>query len=133
MRDHGHRTGAYRGAAHSKCNINYYSNRYLPVYFHNLSGYDSHHIIKEAYNISNELSEMKPYKYKGEYVRDESGGKLKRLTKPKISAIPNSYEKFMSFNIGDINFIDSLRFMASSLDTLAVNLYDPSSKFKHIT
>ena len=60
VRDHDHRTGAYRGAARSKRNINYYSNRYLPVYFHNLSGYDSHHIIKEAYNISNELSEMKP-------------------------------------------------------------------------
>ena len=35
IRDHDHRTGKYRGAAHSKCNINYFANRYLPVVFHN--------------------------------------------------------------------------------------------------
>ena len=74
---------------------------------------------------------MKPYKYKGEYVRDENGDKLKRLTKPKISAIPNSYEKFMSFSIGYIKFIDSLKFMGSSLDKLAANLYDNAHEREH--
>ena len=89
------------------------------------------------------MSETKPHKYKGEYVRDENGHKLKRLNIPKISAIPNSYEKSMSFIIGDIQFVDSLKFMASSLDKLAVNLYgnaherehdlrrDPDDKFKN--
>ena len=33
VRDHDHKTGAYRGAACNKCNINYYANRYLPVFF----------------------------------------------------------------------------------------------------
>ncbi len=46
VRDHCHRTGNYRGAAHNACNINYFSNRYLPIVFHNLRGYDSHLIIK---------------------------------------------------------------------------------------
>ena len=36
VRDHDHRTGAYRGACHQKCNINYYANRYLTAFVHNL-------------------------------------------------------------------------------------------------
>ena len=86
-------------ATHQKCNINYFCNRYTPVIFHNLRGYDSHFIIKQAHSI------------------------LKELGNPKIDAIPNSYEKFMSFNIGNLRFIDSFQFMASSLENLVENLY----------
>ena len=103
VRDHDHRTGQYRGAAHSCCNINYFCNRYLPVVFHNLRGYDSHLIIKQAWKI----------------------------TCGDINVIPNSSEKFMSINIGDLKFIDSFQFMASSLDRLANNLYDKNDKFKN--
>lgn len=108
-RDHCHRTGEYRGATHQKCNINYFCNRYTPVIFHNLRGYDSHFIIKQAYSI------------------------LKEIGNPKIDAIPNSYEKFMSFNIGDLRFIDSFQFMASSLEKLVENLYsdDVNNKYKN--
>ena len=106
-RDHDHRTGQFRGATHQKCNINYFCNRYLPVVFHNLRGYDSHFIIKKAYDIAN------------------------KLNNPKIDVIPNSYEKFMSFNIGSLKFIDSLQFMASSLEKLVDNLYDKNDKFNN--
>ena len=104
-RDHDHRTGKFRGAAHKKCNINYFSNRYLPVVFHNLRGYDSHLIIKRAYDISN------------------------RLDIKKFSIIPNSYETIMSFGIGNLKFIDSLQFMASSLEKLVENLDDKNDKY----
>lgn len=89
VRDHDHATGKYRGAAHCKCNINYFRNRYLPVVFHNIRGYDGHQIIREAFNL---------------YPDKE------------LSVIPNSYEKFMSFKFGPLKFIDSFQFMASSLE-----------------
>ena len=111
VRDHDHRTGKYRGAAHEKCNINYYNNRYLPVVFHNLRGYDSHLIIKSAYDIAEKLSS------------------------DRFSVIPNSSEKFMSFSVNDCKFIDSMQFMLSSLESLVENLYETGEddKFKNFT
>ena len=45
FRDHCHYTGKYRGAAHSKCNLNYKIFKEIPVLFHNGSAYDYHFII----------------------------------------------------------------------------------------
>ena len=104
VRDHDHRTGCYRGAAHSKCNINFFSNRYVPVVFHNLRGYDSHLIVKEMYDLFPDKDR---------------------------SVIPNSYENFMSFGMGPLKFIDSFQFMASSLEKLVTNLYDKNDKYKN--
>ena len=46
VRDHCHYTGKYRGAAHSKCNLNYKIVKGIPVLFHNGSVYGYHFIIK---------------------------------------------------------------------------------------
>ena len=72
--------------------------------FHNLKGYDSHLIIKEAY----------------------------KLNSGNISVIPNNFEKFMSFKIGDLKFLDSFQFLSSSLEQLSKNLYDETDKFKYL-
>ena len=111
VRDHCHLSGKFRGAAHNSCNINYKVPKFFPVIFHNLSGYDSHLFIK---NLG--------------------------FTSGNISCIPNNEEKYISFTkkitVGtfinkdnemvrvtrDIRFIDSLRFMASSLASLSDNL-----------
>ena len=37
----------------------------------------------------------------------------------------------MTFSAGDIKFIDSFKFMATSLDKLVKNLYDKEDKYKH--
>ena len=57
VRDHCPRTGKYRGVAHNKCNLNFFSNRYLPVFFHSLKGYDGHRIIKDAFQINQEIGD----------------------------------------------------------------------------
>ena len=46
VRNHCHYTGKYRGAAHSKFNLNYKIVKEIPVLFHNGSVYDYHFIIK---------------------------------------------------------------------------------------
>ena len=102
VRDHDHRTGCYRGAAHLGCNINYFCNRCVPVVFHNLRGYDSHLIVKELYSL---------------------------YPDKKISVIPNSFEKFMTFKMGSLKVIDSFQFMASSLEKLVTNLYEEKDKY----
>jgi len=106
MRDHDHRTGQYRGAAHNKCNINYFANRYVPVVFHNLRGYDGHFIVKEMYNLGQKCHEILP--------------------------VAQNTEKFMSFKIDKLKFIDSMLFMNSSLEKLAENLIDEKHEDKYI-
>ncbi len=105
VRDHDHRTGQYRGACHNKCNINYFQNRYLPIFVHNLRGYDSHIILKQAFEIVEK--------------------------KERIHAIPQSTEKFMTFSIGDLTFKDSFQFMTARLGNLIEALISKGDdKFK---
>ena len=47
VRDHGHYTGKFRGAAHSICNLSYKALKEIPVAIHNGSTYDYHFINKQ--------------------------------------------------------------------------------------
>jgi len=47
VRDHCHFTGRFRGAARSKCNLDYKVKYLIPVFFHNFSKYDCHLFIQE--------------------------------------------------------------------------------------
>lgn len=94
--DHCHVTGAYRGAAHSLCNLQLRinpENARIPVIIHNLKGYDGHLILSAV-----------------------------KMHHGKISCIPSNMEKYTSFSIGDVDFIDSCQFMQSSLSSLVENL-----------
>ena len=94
VRDHCHITGKYGGCAHWSCNINLKISKKVPVIFHNLKGYDSHLIFKELSKFN-----------------------------CKISVTPNGLQKYVSFTLNNnIDFIDSMLFMKSSLDKLVKNL-----------
>ena len=51
VRDHCHITGKFRGAAHIACNLSYFRinprKTIIPVVFHNLRGYDAHHLMQD--------------------------------------------------------------------------------------
>ena len=110
VQDHCHYTGEFRGAAHNSCNTKYRRPKFTPVIFHNLSGYDAHLFIKNL-------------------------GK----SEGNIDCIPNNEEKYISFTKHvevdrfmkdekevivkrELRFIDSYKFMSSSLDELVNNL-----------
>ena len=111
VRDHCHFTGRYRGAACNKCNLKYCKPNNISVFFHNLSGYDSHLIIKKL---------------------DATTG--------KVECIPNNEENYITFSktlkVGEyinkkgetkdknfkIDFKDSMKFLNSSIEVLVNNL-----------
>ena len=65
-RDHCHYTGLYRGPAHSLCNLRYKIPSYIPVVFHNLSGYDAHLFIRELGAHTSEIGVI--MKNKEDYI-----------------------------------------------------------------
>jgi hypothetical protein len=122
VRDHCHFTGTYRGAAHSGCNLKLKRNRFIPVFFHNLAGYDSHLFIRN--------------------LGESRGG---------VSCIPQNDKQFVSFSknvvVGkrvlddgserdrthQLRFVDSAKFMGGSLASHVENLKASGSKFPHVS
>ena len=77
----------------------------IPVIFHNLKGYDSHLILQFVSR---------------EYALNST------------DVIPTTSEKFLSFQIDNQRFLDSLQFLTASLDTLVHSLAaDGRDKFSH--
>ena len=96
--DHCQFTKEYRGAAHKSCNLKLKINpdrTKIPVVFHNLKDYDSYLIMQKIHKaIGN------------------------------IVCIPNYAEKYVSFRIAQLEFLDSFQFLTSSLEELATDTFD---------
>ena len=94
----------YKGAAHQSCNLNYNNPRHIPVIFHNMSGYDSHLLIKDIAKAAN--------------------------CKGNITLIAENKQKYISFTKYidgchfNLRFIDSFQFLPSSLDKLSFYMKD---------
>jgi hypothetical protein len=96
VRDHCHVTGIFRGAAHCICNLKLAlkPDEYtLPIFFHNLKGYDSH-MIMLALNHEWE----------------------------RVDCIAHTMEKYMSFRLDKLVFYDSLQHLPTSIAKLAESL-----------
>ena len=117
VKDHYRYTSKYRGPAHSLCNLRYKVPFYIPVIFHNLSGYDAHLFIRELGKKSKDIGVIAKNKEDyitflvnvvvGKYVDEEGNEKDETI---------------------ELRFIDSFKFMASSLDSLTNNSVEGGRK-----
>ena len=108
VRDHCHYTGKYRGTAHNICNLRYKVPKEIPVVFHNGSTYDYHFIIKELVK-----------EFEGNFdCLCENTEKYITFSVPLKKKIENKNLEITY----KIKFIDSFRFMSSSLSKLVDNL-----------
>ena len=82
------------GAAHQKCNLLAKQANFIPVIFHNLRNFDGH-IILQSLGLFKETD---------------------------IKCIPQNLERYISFSLGKLRFIDSFQFLPSSLETLVEDL-----------
>ena len=105
VRDHCHYTGIYRGAAHSICNLRYKTPKEIPVIFHNGSTYYYHLIIKKLTGKEEIQKNILLFQYRLKNELDNS--------------------KSITYKL---KFIDSFRFMSSSLSGLVDNLSEIYSK-----
>ena len=115
VKHHDHISGYYIEPLCNNCNLKFQYKRFLPVYFHNLKGYDAHLFVNSLFK----------YGYN---------------SKNTISCIPNNEERYISFSksievdkyknkdgdyvpvMFEIRFLDTFAFMADSIENLTENL-----------
>ena len=108
VRDHCHYTGKYRSAAHNISNLRYKVPKEIPVVFHNGCTYDYQFIIKELVK-----------EFEGNFdCLGENTEKYITFSVPLKKKIENKNLEITY----KIKFIDSFRFMSSSLSKLVDNL-----------
>lgn len=98
VRDHCHLTGEFRSVLCNTCNLKRQNQKYLPVFIHGSSSYDSHFIVQQL-----------------------------GCDKRDITVIPNTTEKYITFSKKTkhgitLRFLDTYKFLNASLSQLASNL-----------
>ena len=111
VRDHCHYTGLYRGAAHFSCNLQYKISSDIPVIFHNFTGYDAHLFIRELAKYTTDMGVI------AKNTEDYISFSIKVEVDKYVDKEGNERTTEM-----ELRFIDSIKFMSSSLDSLVNNL-----------
>ena len=118
LRDHCHYTGRYRGPTYSLCNFRYRIPFYIPVIFHNLLGYDAHLFIKELGKSSRDMEVIA--QNKEDYISFLVDVALDKYVDKEGS----EKEKLI-----ELRFIDSFKFISSSLVSLTKSLVSSGKQF----
>ena len=118
VRDHCHYSGLYRGAAHFSRNLQYKIPSYIPVVFHNLAGYDAHLFIRELAKYTTSMGVI------AKNIEDYIFFSIKVEVDRYVDKEGNEHAKEI-----ELRFIDSFKFMSSSLDSLVNNLGKGDHKF----
>ena len=99
------------GAAYSSCNLQYKIPNYISVVFHNLAGYDAHLFIRELAKYTTGMGVI------AKNTEDYISFSIKVEVDKYIDKDGNERTKEM-----ELRFIDSIKFVSSSLDSLVNNL-----------
>ena len=110
--------GKYRGVAHSIFNLKFNVLNEIPVVFHNGSNYNYHFIIKPLEEFERQFECLK-----------ENTEKYKTFSVPKEKEAIKTDENVVTIS-SKIKFIESARFMASSLSNLVDNLAEGIHRIK---
>jgi len=103
----------------------YAKNFFLPVVFHNLKSYDAHFVIKHF---------KKQYTARYRDQDDDDDDDQEEESYADIRVTPLNGEKYLSFQVGNLRFIDSFQFLSTSLDNLvSLLLKSGRDKFTHST
>ena len=111
--DHCYFTGNFLGWAHSQCNVKRRNLNFTPLFAHNLTNYDLHHVVLalQSLNDKNTVSVVPSTSEK--FISLQIGVHIK-ATKKKKCVWTNQYEY--------IRLLDSFKFMTASLVKLVQNL-----------
>ena len=114
---HDHLDGKYIGPACVRCNLamkykqstrakkNKPATYEIPIFFHNLRGYDSHLLLEHFPPLTSQ---------------------------DRVNCIATNFEQFLTFSYRGLKFVDSYQFLKASLNTLAENLKKSGDeKFVH--
>ena len=102
VKDHCHLTDKFRGLAHNNINLTTRKahTSFVPIIFHNFSGYDCHLIFEKLNNMATK----------------------KKIKKNENDIVAKSSENYISVKIGCLKFLDSYGFLDASLDKLSTTL-----------
>ena len=117
VRDPCHYTDLFRGPPHSLCNLRYKIPSYFPAVFHNLSEYDAYLFIRELGAHTSDIEVIA--KNKVDYISFS----MKVPVQKYVDKNGEEKDKLI-----ELRFIDSFKFMSSSLDSLTKNLVSRGKK-----